>query len=131
MKTLIIGSGVVVDSKCGKAPDKFRGVYRRGGMAGPCILRTRTGTVAGLTHDDGGDRNDALCIATSPYVRYSGLVVRSNVGHIICTRGCHLASNISLLGHTKIIMRCVGPSRRRTSRSWERGGEREGIDVLG
>lgn len=103
MKTLVIGSGVVVSSKCGKAPSNFRGIYRSsGGIAGPCILRTRTGTVAGVTHSGGDDSNTAVCIATSPYVRYTGLVVRTNVGQIICSRRCHLRSKVRLLGHTNV-----------------------------
>lgn len=112
MKTLVMGSGVVVSSKCGKAPTKFRGMYRSSGkIAGPCMLRTRTGTVAGVTQDGGDDSKTAVCIATSPYVRYTGLVVRTKVGHMICSRGCHLRSKLSLLGHTGVRMVCVGSGR--------------------
>lgn len=108
MKTLVIGSGVVVSSKCGKAPSKFRGMYRsRGGLAGPCILRTRTGTVAGITTSSGDDGNTAVCIASTPYVRYTGLVVRSKVGQIMCSRGCEIRSNYGLLHHTNIVVSCV------------------------
>lgn len=112
MNTLVIGSGVVVSSNCGNAPTNFRGMYRsRGKMAHPCILRTRTGTVAGVTHSDGDDRKTAVCIATSPYVRYTGLVVRTNVGQIMCTRGCQLRSKLSLLGETGVRIMCLGPGR--------------------